>query len=72
MYTIQVTGDLVLEVHPGREPDRSLVVLQSLGLKRDAEPPGGVVIWAIEIHSLIEALGDAAEMLASEGRRHRD
>jgi len=66
MRTIQVTDDLELEVwYPGGKGDVGLVLLRSRDLEGDRDNEAGVVIlWPGEIRHLIEALAEAAGLLA--------
>ena len=69
MRTIKVTDDLILEVWKGGKGDRPLVKLRSLAEEADGEAVGAVVIWPQEIRHLVDALVEAAGLLAEEAAR---
>jgi len=61
MVQIKATDDLILEVWPGEEGDRTLIRLRSLSQEQDGEsPPGMVIIYPAEVRHLVAALVEAA------------
>ena len=60
---INISDDLVLEVWPGGEKDRTLLKLRSRAMEQDGEG-GAVVIYTGEIDGLVAALLEAQDILA--------
>ncbi len=64
MKTIQATDDLTLKLYPPPPAGQPFRVPHSKAAEIDEECPGGIVVYANEIHRVIEALTEAAMELA--------
>jgi hypothetical protein len=65
MYTIEATDDLTIEIWPSGRGDRALVKVISRAMAADPETNGVIVIYPNEIRRFVDALGEAAGILAT-------